>query len=801
MALDHRSKETRSVMACDDREKACTNCGDGCPGFSMHYWRKICSHCKCPREAHNIFLDELDQIPTSQFMVEFNRNSFVSDDDSGCALEEYCWVPVGLSPEQVFAYMSALPEDKIPYVSSPGEKYRNRQLIFQLPAHDSESQYCNKLSESEKRELKLFNSQRKREALARGLVKQVTSEGLLCEECDEEVYHGDIAVYASRMKNSNALWHPGCFCCNDCKELLVDLVYFYKDEMVYCGRHHAEKYRPRCCACDELIFAREFTEAEGRSWHKKHFCCFECESVLGGQRYIMKQDRPYCCSCYEQRFAQYCHSCGDVIGVDDDQLSKGDLHWHANDKCFSCFTCGISLVGSPFMPKDDEIYCSASCSRASPHVLTKPKVPQSLQNKLLEDDLAREREVISVAPKLRKVKETTFDEFNNVRSDVKLIETCRNRDLKLNNSSRSTPRKQKSRDDDVILAIPVEDGDSKDSNYGTETSSLMEEDIQRNRFLSSSYGVDRHTRRGRDRGYDTDCPSTTCVSRKSSERSTDRGYETDGAMRPIRSADKRVVRSYESKFNRPRQSSRSGYDTDGGRSRVYNDVVERGYETDGAQRRGYRSRKQESRGYETDTCTSRVHKDRLIRSKKNNNTQTVIYYDLLGGPEDHEFNRDAPLQVVYTNNSAKQNGRSMGSLSSRMYSSVREASHKTRPREYNVEVNKINSHSMEMLDGNVGQYTRTSENARGPMRRTSRNINSESSTRERKGSNGKKTLPWEDPFSNPVRYPNLADPNLRRIRYVDEVGFSPEQRVFSPSGNRTPKTERKNKSKKECRVQ
>ena len=78
--------------------------------------------------------------------------------------------------------MSALPEDKIPYVNSPGEKYRNRQLIYQLPAHDSESQYCNKLSESEKRELKLFNSQRKREALARGLVKQVTSEGLFCEE-------------------------------------------------------------------------------------------------------------------------------------------------------------------------------------------------------------------------------------------------------------------------------------------------------------------------------------------------------------------------------------------------------------------------------------------------------------------------------------------------------------------------------------------------------------------------------------------------------------------------------------------
>ena len=537
----------------------------------------------------------------------------------------------------------------------------------------------------------------------------------------------------------------------------------------------------------------------------------------------MKQDRPYCCSCYEQRFAQYCHSCGDIIGVDDDQLSKGELHWHANDKCFSCFTCGLSLVGSPFMPKDDEIYCSAICSRASPHLHKNPEVPRSLQHKLLEDDLAREREVVgvSVAPQLRKVKETTFDEFNNVRSDVKLIETSQNNDARLN-SKCSPQRKQKSRDDDVILAIPVEDVESKDSNYGTETSSLVEEEIQRNRFLSTSYGSGRSTRRMRDkdRGYDTDCPSTTCVSRKSSERSTDRGYETDGALRSaIRSSGRRVVRTCETKQSRPRQSSRGGYETDGGRSRVYNDVAERGYETDGAQRRGgYRPRKQDGRGYETDTgrgysrnvergydtdgCTTRIRKDKLLRSKKNNNTQTVIYYDLLGGPEDQDFNRDAPLQVVYTNSSGKQNGRSMGSMSSRMYSSVREASHKTRAREYEAELNKINSHSMEMLDRHVGQYARAPDNSRGPMRRTSRNINSESNTRERKGSSNKKTLPWDDPFCNPVRYPNLAEANTRRIRYVDDVGYSPEQRLFSQSNTKTPpKTERKTKSKKECRVQ
>lgn len=39
----------------------------------------------------------------TKLMYDFQRNS-TSDDDSGCALEEYAWVPPGLSPEQVHGY-------------------------------------------------------------------------------------------------------------------------------------------------------------------------------------------------------------------------------------------------------------------------------------------------------------------------------------------------------------------------------------------------------------------------------------------------------------------------------------------------------------------------------------------------------------------------------------------------------------------------------------------------------------------------------------------------------------------------
>lgn len=39
---------------------------------------------------------------------------------------------------QVYQYFSCIPEDKVPYVNSPGERYRIKQLLHQLPAHDSE---------------------------------------------------------------------------------------------------------------------------------------------------------------------------------------------------------------------------------------------------------------------------------------------------------------------------------------------------------------------------------------------------------------------------------------------------------------------------------------------------------------------------------------------------------------------------------------------------------------------------------------------------------------------------------------
>eukprot|EP00116_Pleurobrachia_bachei_P009540 sb/3469802/ len=137
-------------------------------------------------------------------------------------------------------------------------------------------------------------------------------------QCQSPLESGQLAVFAARA-GSACIWCIPCFKCDVCEDPLVDLNYFYKDGELFCGRHHAELLKPRCAACDEvsclyetvrnyqpirdqcflirsvpdsynshcvlqLIFAKEYTLAEDRNWHIDHFCCWECDSPLGGQR-------------------------------------------------------------------------------------------------------------------------------------------------------------------------------------------------------------------------------------------------------------------------------------------------------------------------------------------------------------------------------------------------------------------------------------------------------------------------------------------------------------------------------------
>ncbi|XP_042204451.1 four and a half LIM domains protein 2-like isoform X2 [Homarus americanus] len=68
----------------------------------------------------------------------------------------------------------------------------------------------------------------------------------------------------------------------------------------------------------------EFTKAMSKDWHSGHFCCWQCDESLTGQRYVLKDDHPYCIKCYEAVFANTCEDCTAIIGIDSKDLSYKD---------------------------------------------------------------------------------------------------------------------------------------------------------------------------------------------------------------------------------------------------------------------------------------------------------------------------------------------------------------------------------------------------------------------------------------------------------------------------------------------
>ncbi|KAK3594803.1 hypothetical protein CHS0354_037812 [Potamilus streckersoni] len=351
----------------------CLKCGDRCPGLDLHYWRKICKHCRCSREDHDLQDDSDSEKQPINFL--FDSHHDVSDLSSRLqrlGFDDPSVPSQILTPENDIVihriisenlrsqtYISMLPRDKQLFAS----RLRRRQLQKQLPLHDLHPKFCDNLSEKELQKFHKFAMKRKTRAAGIGSVGEIPESGTyVCHRCKSRMEPGSFAMVTRRM-GPDVRWHPGCFTCATCKELLVDNICFYKHGDIYCGRHYADLIYPRCFACDEIIFAREYTQAENQSWHVKHFCCWYCDAPLAGQRYIAQQTNPYCIRCFDRLYSKVCSTCGNTITADSPGLSHGEHHWHACPHCFSCHTCGKNLINQQFLLKEGKLFCSIDCKQ------------------------------------------------------------------------------------------------------------------------------------------------------------------------------------------------------------------------------------------------------------------------------------------------------------------------------------------------------------------------------------------------------------------------------------------------------
>uniref|UniRef100_A0A4W5R2H4 Testin n=1 Tax=Hucho hucho TaxID=62062 RepID=A0A4W5R2H4_9TELE len=183
-----------------------------------------------------------------------------------------------------------------------------------------------------------------------------------CHQCQLPMRQGEPAVYAERA-GYDKLWHPACFVCCTCSELLVDMIYFWKKGQLYCGRHYGDSEKPRCGGCDELIFSNEYTQAEDQNWHLKHFCCFDCDCVLAGETYVMENNKPVCKPCYLKSHAVVCTACQNPVEPEAQRVSTGGFYWHAEPQCFQCSCCAKCLIGERFMAIQGMLFCSVECKK------------------------------------------------------------------------------------------------------------------------------------------------------------------------------------------------------------------------------------------------------------------------------------------------------------------------------------------------------------------------------------------------------------------------------------------------------
>ncbi|KAM8914844.1 LIM and cysteine-rich domains protein 1 isoform 2-T3 [Spinachia spinachia] len=317
---------------------ACRVGEESCSGFQPHSWRKACVSCGCSAADHPPGGDAEDDRHMGRLLADspcahltakvkgggglrvYKRNRMivtnpvVSRRDPTFNTTTYEWAPAGLAQTLAMQYMELVPQAQRPVSGTGGALERRRQLFGQLPAYDQDPMKCQSLaSEEEIASMLLFVKSYKREVLGVGEVAlpgegQALSEaaaqrtgkdrkdaprqqdsaagstngtddgaGHRCTGCRGEVAKETPAVYAGRAGYHGALWHPACFVCSECGRALVDLVYFWSNQKLFCGRHFCQTVWPRCCGCDELIFCQSFhTAKDGRTWHHQHSCCWRC---------------------------------------------------------------------------------------------------------------------------------------------------------------------------------------------------------------------------------------------------------------------------------------------------------------------------------------------------------------------------------------------------------------------------------------------------------------------------------------------------------------------------------------------
>ena len=172
------------------------------------------------------------------------------------------------------------------------------------------------------------------------------SSAKVCAHCQEPIKSAFVMA-------RDLLFHPNHFLCHLCSTPLGGKPYQERDGHFHCEACYAQRFNPRCAACQEAIVGA-YVSALGRTFHPHHFTCHHCQAPFPDHHFRQHDDRAYCESDYALLFAPPCHTCHQpVVGAVFEALGQ---KYHLG--CFVCVEGGHTIgEGVMFHMHEGQVYC------------------------------------------------------------------------------------------------------------------------------------------------------------------------------------------------------------------------------------------------------------------------------------------------------------------------------------------------------------------------------------------------------------------------------------------------------------
>ncbi|WWD16796.1 hypothetical protein CI109_101228 [Kwoniella shandongensis] len=223
-----------------------------------------------------------------------------------------------------------------------------------------------------------------------------TGSAIVCSGCDNPII--------GRIVNAmNQRWHPQCFMCAQCGELLEHVSSYEWEGKAYCHLDYHDKFAHRCHHCKTPIVDSRFVTLNDpvlgqRYYHELHFFCSECgdpfldpsqSSAPGTEQshphqhqtepkpssgsgftnegegeetdegetnaFVIHKGHPYCEKCHLRLHKPKCKGCH--LPIPDMAINAMGAKWHK--ECFVCVQCQNEFANNLFFPKDGKAFCTS----------------------------------------------------------------------------------------------------------------------------------------------------------------------------------------------------------------------------------------------------------------------------------------------------------------------------------------------------------------------------------------------------------------------------------------------------------